>query len=770
MSRKCLFAGFCLRLIVALSAAPQNEVLREAARLDAEQKCSEAERYYQKALSQGAPSPALLNNLGNHYLACGQPHKAELYFQRLITVRPAHANANIQLARIATDRKEGVKALEYLARVKDTDPAVSLLRAEASFWARKRTVAVSILDGLEKESNNDPRLLFLIGVTTGRMGLYDRAERAFNAVVVIHPDDFDALFNLGRAAARARHYDRAQRALEVALNLRPADADTLVELGRVYAAHQDYSRAVYVLAQARQKAPQRPDILLALARAAEDAGYYGDAALACDDYLKLVPSDETARRDCARVYAYTGSRLEEGLKELAAYVQRHPGDAVAYYDLAQFSWRKNPQQALEQLSASVRLEPGFLPARFARAWLLHRLGRTAESLPDLLAAVRISPGNVRVLDQLGLAYLSLDRPADAEKVLRRALTSARDDAEALLHLGRALMALGKEQEAQVFLDKFQQARPPRVRDPRQEAGMIELATMPAEERMAHEVDRLRRDAHSHPGDPELQLHLAQLLLADGGAPEATEEFRTLLALNAGSRIWAEAGASLVHVGQYALARDFLERSVNDHPAASLDLAIALFFTAGPEQALQAIEKVPGRQQAGDYLLMKARILDAAGRGAEAEKILDEGLRQSTFRPDVAQQGAFLFLRHDRKGAAMDVLNRAIESAPDNADLLLTRAMVLGLMDQSVEAEHALKQIESRWPEWGRPYLVGGLLLEAGGRMTEARQKLETAKALEPHDLAPRCGLARLARSPSPDPQCGCSENLYQLLLASCGHQ
>jgi hypothetical protein len=34
-----------------------------------------------------------------------------------------------------------------------------------------------------------------------------------------------------------------------------------------------------VLAKAEEKAPARLDIALALARAAEDAGFYGDAAL-----------------------------------------------------------------------------------------------------------------------------------------------------------------------------------------------------------------------------------------------------------------------------------------------------------------------------------------------------------------------------------------------------------------------------------------------------------------------------------------------------------
>src|SRR6185295_4670826 len=174
------------------------------------------------------------------------------------------------------------------------------------------------------------------------------------------------------------------------------------------------------------------------------------------------------------------------------------------------------------------LDPAFAPARYARAWLLHRLGRSAESLGDLQAAVRIDPKNIRVLDQLGLVYLSLDQPSEAEEVLRRALTISAEDPEVLMHLGRALMALGREDDAQRFLDKFREVRSQIVRDPRKEAGMIESATQPAAKRTEREIERLRREARSHSGDAELQLHLALLLLADGRAEEAVGEFRTLL--------------------------------------------------------------------------------------------------------------------------------------------------------------------------------------------------------------------------------------------------
>src|SRR5260370_39314710 len=119
------------------------------------------------------------------------------------------------------ERHQGTEALEYLARVGDSQPATVMLRAEALHWAGKQAAALALLDGLRNDIAGDQRLGFLYGLTCARMGAYDRAEAAFNAVLVQHPDDFDVLFNLGRAAARATHYDRARRALEVAVTLQP---------------------------------------------------------------------------------------------------------------------------------------------------------------------------------------------------------------------------------------------------------------------------------------------------------------------------------------------------------------------------------------------------------------------------------------------------------------------------------------------------------------------------------------------------------------------
>jgi Flp pilus assembly protein TadD len=557
-------------LLLALAQQPD---LREAARLDQAGRCQESERIYQQALAQGAPGPALLNNTGNHYLACGQPEKAREYFERLVKAVPAHPNGNLQLAR-----------MEIAA------------------------------------------------------GAFARAEDRLTKLVAKHPGDFDLLFLLGRAAARAGHAAKAREALESALRLKPDDAAVMLEAGLANAASGDYPRAVFLLARAHSRAPDQPGIALALARASEDAGYYGDAVVAYDRYLSLTPKDSAARRDRARARALTVNGSTTDLQE---YVTRNPSDALGHFYLAQVTWKGDSDTALASLAEAVRRDPRLAPAHVARAWLLHRLGRDEEALAHLDAV----PDDLRALDLKGVVLLSLDRVKDAETVLRKAAAIAPNDADVALHLGRALMDQGKDQEGQRWLDKYQKLRPPRQRDARREAGMIELATLDPAGARAREIERFRAMAQSRPDDPLLQLHLANLLLADGQRENALREYRVLEGLNVDKDILARAGRALAEAGEADAARPFLQR-------AGLPL-----------------------------------------EGPEAEKALQSVI-------DLALKGG--------AAAAID----------------------------------AIRRVESRWPEWARPWLVHGLILKEARRAAEAESKFRTAAALGSREDVSTCATLR----------------------------
>jgi tetratricopeptide (TPR) repeat protein len=760
-------APLLLLLIAATFPAwTQENPLRRAARLDAEQKCAESEAIYRQELKAAQPTIPLLNNAGNHYLICGDKSRAQTQFERILRINPQHANANLQLARLAAERHDGAAANEFLSRVSDNRPETRLLRAEAAHWSGKPADARAMLDRMWPEIASDVRVQFLYGMACARIGAYDLAETALNTVLAKRPDDFEVLFNLGRVAARANDQVRAQRILETALRLQPASIDTLLELGQLSVAHQDFTRAIYYLSQAKTLAPKRADILISLARAAQSGAYYGDAALAYEEYLALLPADDSAHRDHALVAGYNEKRRDEALRELNAYLTRHTNDAVAYYNLAELTWRDEPDKAIGLLARAVQLDPSFAAAHLDRAWLLQRQGAFEESVKNLQAAVKINSRDFRALDLLGLAYTSLDRATDAEPVLRHALQIAPDDPDALMHLGHTLIEIGKEEEGQRLLARFQTLRPDRTRGPRRQAGLIEAASLSPAVRTNRELERLREDAARHPDDPELQLHLASLLLSEGHNSEAEEQFRLLLTRNAGPAPLEKAGSFLLDFGQYQLARDFLSRAASDHPEVNLDLAIALFFADGPAQALVALRRVPEREKCGDCLLLEASVLDAAGQRAEAAQTLDRGLQLPVTRPRITQLSALMLIRHGRERLAFDLLNRA---AGSNQELLLTKALVLGLMKQDDAALQLVKDLEKQSPEWDRAYLVHGLLLERSHPQA-AVQKIRTALALGSNDPAASCALARLAgtaQAKKSDPQCACARGLSDVLYSSC---
>lgn len=747
-------------------AATQDGALREAARLDAEQKCGEAERYYQDLLAKSPASLALLNNVGNHYLVCRQPEKARLYFERVIKLNPMQTNANLQLARIATDQKQGTKALAYLARLKDSDPAVLLLRAEAAHYAGKDAVAQSILADMQR-ATDDPQVLFAIGTTSARIQQYAGAEAAFNRVLAADPENFDVLFSLGRAAARSGHYERARSALEVAVKLKPEDADALFELGLAATGAGDHRRAVYVLAQARQRMPGRPDIVLALARAAESAGFYGDAAVTFDEYLRLRPDDDTARRDLALAHGNMDDvHARHGLEELTSYLLKHPNDPVAHFDLAQLIWKQDSNRSLEELSVALRIDTGFAAAYYARAWLLHRFGRIEESLSDLQACVKLDPRSVEALTQLGATYVELDLSADAEKVLRQALVLSPQHPQALMNLARALTTLDRSEEAQQYFEAFRRALPPTSRNPLREPGMIELATLPQPERVRLQIERLQEQASTHPGDPELQLSLAGLLLSDGQIDGAKTAFRALLDRNAGARIYHRAGRILLEASQYELAREFLERTAASVPDARVDLALAVFAAGDLEKALQYFDGVPVPEQTAEFCVAKARILAAAGRQREAEEVLQKGVQRADLQPDAAEHAAALLIQYGRAAQARMVLQH-VRGRENQANMLLAEAIATALGGDPAGAAAILTKVESRWPEWDRAYLAHGLVLEQQQQVALARQKIQIAIALKDSDRVAQCAWSRLSGKGAKIAECVCGAGLREMLVPDC---
>ncbi len=625
--------------------------------LDADQHYSEADEYYQRALKIAPGSSQLLNNSANHYMASGDRSRARAFYLKAVAIDPQHPNANLQLARMNVEEKRGREALVYLNRLgnsESSDPVMLELRARALSLAGQCSQAGEIANRLESQPAGDWRVHFSAGAVYAGCKVYDRAEASFSRAFDADPRNFDVLYNLGLAALRAGHTERAASVFEIALNERPEDADCLYALAQADLQRDRVVDAAALLTKAERIAPERVDILLLLAQVSAQLEFFEDAAATYDRYLKWKPDDEVARRERGFALASAG-QFRRALPDLNAYARKHPRDAMGLYELAIAESFEDRGKAMQSLDRALALDAGLTQARYTRAVLNLEEGKPATAVDDLRPLLQKEPRNYRILVHLGQAYLALNRAADAEQVLERALELAPDAPSVLTVYSRALEKLGRDQEAAVILSRVKQSRA----TPR--AGLIDYLSLPPAEQRARYLANLRKSVATDPKDFRWKIRLGKELLADGMTAEALEVFHELRPVISDPVALGEIGEILLRFEQYEPARPFLESAVSADPSLSavrLDLATVLFHLQGAEVALMELDHTPEADRKGDYYLLRAEFLDSLGKIPEAADALNRGMRAAPTRANLYFQAGSFLLKHRMRQEAVALLDQA----------------------------------------------------------------------------------------------------------------
>jgi tetratricopeptide (TPR) repeat protein len=708
-------------------------LLLKAAVLDSLEHWGDAETYYQRALKLAPGSAQVLNNAANHYLASGNPVRAREFFLKAVAIDPHHINANLQLAQMSVEEKHGSDALAYLNRLGDatnSDPAVILVRSRALALTGRCADAGKLVGSLEGQTSAGPSLSFSTGLAFAECKKYNEAERSFSRALDADPKNPEILYNLGLAALEAGHASRATTVIETALKERPDDAACLYALARAYLKQDRPVDAAALLTRAQKLAPARAEVLLLLAQVSYHLEFYEDAAASYTSYIKLKPDDDAARRERGMSLACANQPVS-ALADLDWYVRKHPRDATGFYELAVAEHSTDRGKAFQSLDRALALDPGMIQAHYTRAVLKIEEQKPAEAIDDLRFVLKREPATYRVLVHLGQAYLQANRAGEAAEVLKRAIDLAPGQPAALLHYHKALEQLGRKEEAAAILSRLKQAdSAAEFRKP--QAGLLDyLSLSPAEQRERY-LANLRKNAEDYPADPRWKIRLGKELLAEGKSAEAQETFRSLKMAVSDPAVLANCGRILLEAEQYELARQFLEPALAAAPAfsaARLDLAIVLFRLQSAGAALEDLEKTPAAERKGDYYLLRAQILDSQGKVQEAAEALNQGIQASPARPSLYLQAAGFLLKHKLHEKALALLEQASRLLPDDRDLLLAQAVTLAVIPRDDDAQKLLAKIQARWPEWDRPYLVNGMILEIQLKSAEALPLLETAIAL-----------------------------------------
>lgn len=718
------FAGAEQQLRAELKLRPMDAeaVSLLAVALDNQKRLRDADDAHRQAITLAPRSAKVMSRYGNHLAFAGDDAGAKQAFTRALALDPADRAANMAMAGMelrARDAAGARRALEYLDHVPASpDADLAVLRITALELAGRGKEAETAFNRLSTAIAKDAAANASSGWMLAQAGQHARAETLLSRAVALQPGNFQVVYDLGVVALYAQHYQRAREVLETAVKLQPQSADALYSLAFASSSLKKHEDALSALAQAAKLDPKRADIQRLIAVTTGELEAHEDSAAAWERYYALAPNDDTARRELgfSRIHL---RQFDTGLADLEWYASRHPDDPVGHYELGIAYSMNDPTKGMDDLDRALKLKPDFVAARAARGALNYVQGKPEEAAKDLEIAAKADPDNGLVLDRLGQAYRAVDRLADSVKALRRAVALAPDESTIQLHLASALAEAGETAESEALMGKYRQMRPPQA--PR---DLMRYLSLSPEQQRADYRARVEKAIRDNPGDVTAQVRLMELALEEGQLAQAKSAAEAIKTAKAPPSVLAEAGRALLEARQYEAARDLLAGA-----GPSVDLAVALFHTAGPEAGLRQLDTVSEKNRDAGFHFAKAQMLSAAGKNDEALLAAEQALRQAPARTDLHWQRAVLLNKLQRTAEAIQLLDQAAKNTPQDYRLPLIKAAILHASGKTAEAQKLLETIRHQWPEAVGAWVANGLILADRGQRAEARTSLETAAAL-----------------------------------------
>lgn len=443
--------------------------------------------------------------------------------------------------------------------------------------------------------------------------------------------------------------------------------------------------------------------------ASEIAAQRGEYARATATYLKIARETRDprlARR--ATEFALADRSLEAALPAAELWHELEPDSAIA-------------GQTLETLLLSTgrfsAAEP-LLARRLDQARRDGRLPVVYQKLQELLSRVANRAAALELLDRLATP----DRDVPAARLALGAVAAAAEMPARALDEAQLAMKLAPDESIPVLAA----------------ARYAQQAEQPARARQI-----LREFLDRHPDAGDVRFALARQLMAEGDAPGAREEFEQALARQPDNPVVLFALGQLAYQGgEYRVATRYLERYIALPPEVVRDNAPAFLFLgqiAEDQQrykdALAWYERIGPGEQFITSRVRQAVVLGEMGDPQVGRKLLHETSARNQSERIRLILGESQVLRNvGSNEAAFDLTGKALQTYPDDPDLLYDQAMVAERLDRLDVLEANLRRIIAAQPDHAHAYnALGYTLADRGLRLDEAHALIEKALALAPGD-------------------------------------
>lgn len=280
-------------------------------------------------------------------------------------------------------------------------------------------------------------------------GRLSQAAGTYARLLEFSPGAWEVRSELAQVLITLRELDAAEHHLQRAILTTGGQAMLWSRLGQVYLLKEDMEHAELSLIEARRLDPDDAGVRYNLALLYEKAGRNEEAL---HEYLAVLDRGEergillTAARKVAQYYEVNDS--QKAIPYYRRLVELAPEEAYAHKQLANLLYRMaRYDEAYEEYEILERLAPEDAATQFNLGFIAKLRGDLATAERKIGRSIALTEPTSKALYNLGAVQYELEKYEAAAESFEKAIALEPDHIQAHYHYARALMKLGRREEA-----------------------------------------------------------------------------------------------------------------------------------------------------------------------------------------------------------------------------------------------------------------------------------------------------------------------------------
>lgn len=365
--------------------------------------------------------------LGKVYIEDEQYDKAIDIFNTLVERRgESAAQAYVELGGIYAVQKQFPKAEESYRKALSLDPfnlAARLNLAQVLAGQKKYSESYETLEELSKLAPSNLGIQIKMALLLAEQKQYDKARKLFDKILETKPGWDQVRFHLGRVLREQGKPEEAELEFNKIEKGQPSYVNSRIVLTLMFLNMKDFSKSLKYIDEAVEAEPRDPEIFHIKGSILEELYRYSEAIKEYKKGLSFAPDNVKLMYSLGNSFEKSSMRTLS-LSTMEKILKEKPDDAGAMnfigYTLAIMGKDMDRAEKLVRKALEIKPDDGYIADSLA--WVLFKAGKVDEALKYLEKASRKVKNDPIIAEHLGDALVARNRLNEAKEAYQKSLS------------------------------------------------------------------------------------------------------------------------------------------------------------------------------------------------------------------------------------------------------------------------------------------------------------------------------------------------------------